>query len=187
MFDIILIETVQDQKTRKKIVNLFDIELGVRKLSSIDVNIVSLIFMNTLNVFLNVGKQVLNILLVWNSTSIKELVGWLYKAILVNSFPFNLSYVLVELSQVQDFNVDARFQSSSMRFLFDESPWETLSKLGPIIIINSILGNVLMEESSIACLGFKLRFSTTSTKDFIIFSCYLINSLTEITEYLVLN
>ena len=64
MFDIILIETVQDQKTRKKIVNLFHIELSVRKLSSIDVNIVSLIFMNTLNVFLNVGKQVLNILLV---------------------------------------------------------------------------------------------------------------------------
>jgi len=38
-----------------------------------------------------------------------------------------------------------------------------------------------MEESSIACSGFKLRFSATSTKDFRIFSCCLMIGITEIT------
>src|SRR6218665_3064696 len=39
-----------------------------------------------------------------------------------------------------------------------------------------------MEESSIACSGFKLRFSATSIKDFKILSCLMIG-LTEIEEY----
>jgi len=41
-----------------------------------------------------------------------------------------------------------------------------------------------MEESSTVCLGFKLRFSETSTKDFKSLSCCLMINLTEIQEHL---
>src|SRR6218665_608627 len=113
---------------------------------------------------------------------VNKKIGWLS----MDSFPFNLSYGLAELSQVQDFNVDGRFWSLKHEICLMR---ETSIQIIILVIINSILENFLMEESSTAYLDFKFRFSATSTKKLIlrVFSCCLMIGLTEIPEYLVLN
>src|SRR6218665_2329440 len=93
---------------------------------------------------------------------ISELSLRQFSIFIIDSFPFNPSYEVAEVSQVQDFNVYGR--SSSLKH-------EICLRIS------------LMKESSKACLGFKLRFSATS-KDFKRLSCCLMINLTEIQEHL---
>ena|SRR6218665_3746385 len=82
-----------------------------------------------------------------------------------DSIPFNLSYGLAELSQVQDCNVDGG--SSSLKH---EIGLKTqLEKFCPDDFTDDYQVNfiaLLLKESSTASSSFKLRFAASSTDDF---------------------
>jgi|SRR6218665_876693 len=88
--------------------------------------------------------------------SIKKLIGSL-EAILVDSFLFNLSYGIAELSQVQNFNINGRFLSLKHEIYLMNQREKFYPNHTDDYQLN-FREFILVEESSTACSGSNLDF-----------------------------